>query len=154
MNNKEGIKLKIDGILIAEQSSKRLPQYDPTAMNVDVNLAYAYNIFDDQKGSIGELTSTVRFISKDIEACIIESKHIAIVAFEDDSIDASNPEAREYLDVFMKLSCPAMLVPYMREHVNMIAAKSGFNNYIVPPINLAVLTGEVENKDIVEGKTE
>lgn len=46
------------------------------------------------------------------------------------------PELKE--EVFKRLNAPAIIYPFIREHVYNLALKSGIGNVIIPPVNFKV----------------
>lgn len=139
MNKQPGILIK--GIILASENFSREPIL-PTEILTNVNFDFKLNISDIDSNL--EVTTTLKGTKDDIEYFSLNFMMVGIF---------STIEGQENLEMesFLKHNAPAIIFPYIREHVSTITQKAGMPSVILAPINLGALLNQSElNKNKTE----
>ncbi len=129
--------IKFNGIILVEEEFWRdyiIPEN--SAVNFDVGVGGSkvgenYNV---------ELDSTLKLVKEDKEVLRLKSKFVGFFS-------AVKGEENMDIDEYVKNNAPALMFPYIREHISVITAKSGINPIFLPPINLVALLKEKTIKE-------
>jgi len=81
---------------------------------------------------VSELLTTLKFIDNEKEVLKLESTFIGVFTVID---DCKNMNIEDY----MKSYSPALMFPYIREHISCITQKAGLKPVLLPPINIIAL---------------
>lgn len=102
----------------------------PQKSKVDLKIGMSKNSKDDNYFT--ELTTTLRLIADEKEVLKLESTFVGIFSVVEDN---ENMDIEEY----MNSHSPALMFPYIREHISNITQKSGIKPILLPPINILAL---------------
>lgn len=117
-------------ILLARETFERVPGYPD---QVTVNLEFKYNFSKADDDYIAELTTVVTCQSESGEnALTLESQHIAI-------FNVIQGEENMGIDEFMRENAPALMFPFVREHIYSVTKKAGVNPIALPPVNIRAM---------------
>lgn len=106
----------------------------------DLNFHIDINIDEQKKHSTVTLSAMLKIIGDDSKPQIeIEIEYIGLFSVNDD-------ESNMDLDVFSEKNAPAIIFPYLREHIHDLTLKGGFGPIILPPINIYAALKEQEKK--------
>lgn len=130
-NNQPGI--ICEAILLIESNFYRIPEFN-TNSKMSWNIEYEIGLNENQ--GVGTLSLIVKFTHDDLVHAEAKAKYVGIFSVNpsDENMD---------IEVFMKLSAPPIIFPYLREQISSMSIKAGITPMIVPPINLpAILKNE------------
>jgi len=125
---------KLLSIILIESFFKRAPFIDfsndklHNGINIDIKNSINENILG--------VTVTLNFISK-IEDKEVISSEIKMVGNFEFSKETNIP-----LDDFGKINAPAIIFPFIREHLSNVSMKAGIQPILLPPINFVNLAKE------------
>lgn len=140
LSKQPGISFK--GILLARESFNREPEYTFNA-NTTVDFSYNYYMSEEKKDYYAKLTATVKSFSEHKEILSLSCTFIGIFA----EIDGEkNMEIEEY----MKKAAPALMIPFVREHISSITLKAGIKPILINPINVIALLKNADNQETKE----
>lgn len=121
--------IRFDGIILVEEKFWR-DYVIPEDTKLDLKIESGSSKLDNSYNI--ELKSILRLIKEDKEALILESKFIGFfsVIEGDENMD---------IDEYIKNNAPALMFPYIREHISAITIKAGMKPILVPPLNMKAL---------------
>lgn len=122
-------------IILLESNFKRVPviHFGSPDSKVDINI----NIDNKVEKNKLFVTLSITFVSgkedtpKEIEASV---RTLGIFEFSDDSVISTNN--------FGQINGPAIIFPFIREHIASISLKAGINPIILPIVNFVKLAEE------------
>ena len=125
---------KLLNIILLESNFKREPYIDFKNSKFNNNI----NIRTDNTSKDNSLfvTVTVTFSSKIKQKKVINAKIIMAGMFE----FSHNPNLS--LETFANINAPAIIFPFIREHLSNISIKAGIQPILLPPINFVNLAKE------------
>ncbi|OMH22066.1 hypothetical protein AC231_04730 [Clostridium pasteurianum] len=128
--------ISFDGILLSKESFYRVPSM-PDKLKIDLNFSMVLNSLNSSFSN--ELKTNLICLSNENEEVLkFEFTFVGIFSVVDgeENMDIKN---------FMEHNSPAIMFPYIREHITSVTQKSGINPILLPPINIIALTKNVEN---------
>lgn len=127
--------ISFDGIMLIEEKFKRdanVPQ------KIGIELEGYSNCYNIDKQYFNEIKLVVKGLDEeDKEVLILETMFVGLFSVEEEN---ENMDINKYLKDFS----PALMFPYIREHISSITQKAGIKPILIPPINLAALLKEKE----------
>lgn len=127
---------KLLNIVLIESQFKRIPEisFNSPEFENHINI----NLEDQRLDNKIFITVTLNFTAgksneEEIKALI---KYLGIFEFENSS--------ELPLDEFAKVNGPAIIFPFMREHLATISMKAGIAPILLPPINFVKFTNEIK----------
>jgi preprotein translocase subunit SecB len=130
-NKQPGI--SFDNIILVKESFYRdviVPKDSKAYFNVKHN----WDKKDDKK-CVSELITSLMLKSDEKEVLKLESTFVGIFSIIDDSENMS-------IEEYIKGHSPALMLPYIREHISSITQKAGVKPVLLPPINILALINE------------
>lgn len=126
--------ISFDGIILVKEEFWR-----DYVVNDDSEVKLRFNSINsiDESNATVELTMNLELIDGEKSVLKLENTFIgffSIIKGEE------NMEMKEYLEN----NAPALLFPYVREHISLITLKSGIKPILLKPINLVSLLEEQE----------
>lgn len=137
LSKQPGISFK--SIILTKESFFREPNY-PMDPNVVVNFAYSFYNVEESNDYYGELTTSVKSIHDNIEALALECTFIGKFA---EIPGEKNMDIEDYV----KNAAPALMLPYIREHIALITQKAGVKPILLAPINIMALLKNDDEKN-------
>lgn len=132
MENKNSFKLQ--HVLLFESFFKRLPQInisEPT-FSSDISINIDTNVNDN----ILSISLTLNYRAGiDKETNEIEAKVLMMGIFE----CPTETDNQLSVETFSKINAPAILFPFVREHLASVSMKAGMNPILLPPVNFVKL---------------
>ncbi|HLR35138.1 MAG TPA: protein-export chaperone SecB [Tissierellales bacterium] len=126
-NKQPGI--SFDGIILVAEEFWR--DFDvPEDGDLDFSIEAANSKIDENYNV--ELETNLRIIKDDEEKLKLQSKFVGLFS----TIDG---EENMDIDEYIENNAPALMFPYVREHISAITTKSGINPIFLPPINFVTL---------------
>ncbi|WP_372997002.1 protein-export chaperone SecB [Lutispora sp.] len=135
INKQPGI--KVNGIILVSEKFSREPDISSdlkTTVDFDINLNKIENT--DKFNVI--LTTSVKGMSEEKEVFNLECTFVGLFNY-------INGEENMEMDDFAKHNAPAIMFPYIREHISSITQKSGIKPIYLAPINVVALLSEKES---------
>jgi len=134
-NKKPGI--RIDSIILAEISFKRLPE-------IPASPRFHFNI--DTKSSISNDKRTLQeTVSVTVESN--PDKSISALCVVVGQFTCECDDTNMSLDEFSKANAPAIIYPYCREVLASVSVQSGMPAIILPVINFQLMAKQPKEKD-------
>lgn len=126
-------------ILINDQFSREA--YIPEGARLNINFHQDNKIFEEEYSA--SLTAELTLSKDDKVYLDMKTTFVGIFAqiINEKNMDMNN---------FIKNHAPAIILPYIREHVTTLTQKSGIGPIIIPPINIIALlnkSSEQNKKD-------
>ncbi|MGE5614610.1 MAG: protein-export chaperone SecB [Bacillota bacterium] len=140
LSKQPGISFK--GILLARENFKREPEYTLNA-NTTIDFSYCYYMNKENNDYYAELTATVKSFNEHKEILSLSCTFVGIFA---EIEDEKNMEIEEY----MKIAAPALMIPFVREHISSITLKAGIKPILINPINVIALLKTEDNQESKE----
>ena len=134
-NTNEEIKsggYKVESVILIESSFSRLPAIDRNEHTVTNEINVNHEVFETSSDNKFGVVLNLDFIGKqtDIDFCTAKIKMLGI--FE----KIGEPALSE--DSFKKINAPAIIYPFIREHLHNICLKAGIVNVLLPTVNFKV----------------
>lgn len=120
----------IESIFLVESNYMRLPSIDfsnPINSILSVNIDTGGDLMGED-GRFGVLLTVS--IKGQIESVKVYEITVRMIGM---FVKIGSPEPP--LEIFKKINAPAIIYPYIREHVHNLNNKAGINNIILPPVN-------------------
>ena len=129
-----GIEFK--NIILIEDNFKRDPDV-PNKSKINVDFETTSNIGEEFANV--EITTQLRLLHEDKEVLKHNCKFVGIflVKKEDENMN---------IEDFVRNNAPALMLPYIREHITSISSKAGIKPIILPPINLIALIDNLKEQ--------
>ena len=120
--------IKFENVILSSEKFWRKPEI-PENLNINLEFKLNKSINPNTKKGIVELECILQLedSSKNIYVLI---NPIFIGIFSES--ETKNMD----LDTFINKHAPALLIPYIREHITNISSKAGITPIILPPINI------------------
>ncbi|OOP74578.1 hypothetical protein CBEIBR21_06560 [Clostridium beijerinckii] len=128
--------ISFDGIFLLTENFYRIPSM-PDKLKIDINFSMVLNSSNDSFSN--ELTTNLVCFSEDNEKVLnFEFTFVGIfsVISEEKNMDIKH---------FMEHNSPAIIFPYIREHITNITQKAGINPILLPPVNILAMTKGIKN---------
>lgn len=130
--------INFDAIILVEEKFWRnhdVPDNPDLLFNVEMNL----NIQEESCNT--QLITTLIMKNEEKEVLKLESTFVGLFSINKEN---ENMDMERYL----KNNSPALMFPYIREHISAITQKSGVGPVLLPPINiLALINQKNETQD-------
>jgi preprotein translocase subunit SecB len=123
---------KVETVSLIESTFTRLPSIDRNEHAVTNEIAIEHEVFETSFDNKFGVILILDFTGKqsDLEFCKSRIKMLGI--FE----KIGEPALNE--DTFKKINAPAIIYPFMREHLHNICLKAGIINVLLPTVNFKV----------------
>lgn len=130
-DNKSGYQFL--SVVLLESQFKRIPKVstDTKLITAEININHKNQIQDSLINVILELS--FKAINKDLGITEIEAKIVMVGKF----IQSGTPELPK--KKFAQHNAPAILFPYLREHLSNLSLRAGIPPIILPPVNFVEL---------------
>ncbi len=137
MNKDEQPGISFDGILLINERFNRVP-YIPEELKIDINFETTLDKSDNSFSN--ETTTKLICLSDEGDDVVLELEFTFVGIF-------SIIEVEENMDIrlFMEQYSPAIIFPYIREHITSITQKAGISPILLPPLNILAMTKNIEN---------
>lgn len=131
--------IKFNFIVLIKESFKR-EYYVPeeSIVNTEIKVNNQKDIDDPNKVAV-EMIATTKYIHENKEVLYLESTFIGnfSVLIEEENMN---------LDEFVK-NAPALMFPYIREHISAITQKAGVKPILLQPLNFIALQNKQIDQD-------
>ncbi len=129
--------IKFDGIILAEEKFWRDYKV-PEDAKLDLNVISSNNKNGESYNV--ELKSVLKLAKDDKEVVVLKCKFVGFFSII---------KGKENMDIdkYMKNNAPALMFPYIREHISSITMKSGIKPIFIPPLNLVALLNKQSDID-------
>ncbi len=124
--------IRCDAIILAEQNFKRKPNI-PDTSRIDFNISVDKSVNEAEKKGQLHMKAELKLISDADE--VVLNLNATFIGFFSVDEDAPNME----LDKFLENNAPAIIFPYIREHIGAVTQKAGIKPLILPPLNVFAL---------------
>lgn len=126
--------ISFDGIMLVKENFWR--DYDvPEDTKPDFKINMGWNVKDNIY--FVELSTILRLLHDGKETLKLENTFVGIFSIVNDK---ENME----IEAYVKNNAPALMFPYIREHISTITQKSGIRPILLPPINILALIKQSE----------
>ncbi len=109
-------------------------------MQIDVNFKMNFIKIEGTKDFNMELCTNLNGVKDGIKLLTLESTFVGVFSYID---GAENLD----MDDFAKNNSPAIMFPFIREHIATITQKAGVGPILLAPINVVALLQNQENKN-------
>ncbi len=127
MNPEKQPGILCEGVMLIEEKFSRIPK-----ITEDAELSYEFEYecgSDDNLFGVGEMKFTASIHKEqDVEA-ELELRYVGLFR-----VDSEEPNME--MSEFLKNAAPAIILPYIREHVCSMSAKAGLKPIYLPPVNI------------------
>jgi preprotein translocase subunit SecB len=132
ISNQEEIKTggyKVESVILIESNFSRLPSINQIEHAVTNEINISHEVFDTNVENTFGVILTLDFVGKqsDVDFCTSKIKMLGI--FEKVGEPPLNEES------FKKINAPAIIYPFIREHLHNICLKAGVANVLLPTVN-------------------
>ncbi len=131
---------KLLHILLLESNYKRAHFIDFDSGNIKNEIDIKINHIN-KEGQL-DVTLKLTFISKQNENNVIEAVITMIGSF----IFDTSEEVNIPVEAFATINAPAIIFPFIREHLANLTMKSGVQPVFLPPVNFIQLAKQAKNK--------
>jgi preprotein translocase subunit SecB len=148
LNN--NIETKFIAIALVEETFKRervLPLENESENKIDFNIN-SMKIENQPSRHILEITTKLELFNKQSNSNFYYHECKFIGVFDVILNDCND----ELYNSIVTHNLPAMMFPYIREHITNISSKAGISPIILPPMNIVSLLNEHNNKDDSNGQ--
>ncbi|PKM89541.1 MAG: hypothetical protein CVU87_05170 [Firmicutes bacterium HGW-Firmicutes-12] len=129
--------ISFDSIMLVKENLWRdfvIPKKSNVVFDVKHN-------WSDKEGKyISELSTSLRLVSDDKEVLKLETTFVGTFSVIDGQ---ENMDIEEYI----KNNSPALILPYIREHISCITQKAGIKPFLLPPINIIALINKASEEN-------
>lgn len=128
--NKEG-KYHIESIFLLESDFKRDPNFNPkdAEHNLEILTEFDENSADNRFG----VSVVLEFTGH------ISGKKVFGIRVRMNGIFERQGEHPVSISNFKKINAPAIIYPFLREHVSSICTKAGIGQFLLPPVNFKLM---------------
>ena len=141
MDKKKQPGISFNAIILVEEKFWRKP-FLPEKLNIDVEFKSKRTIdkSNNEKGII-EIETFLTLVDSDKEAFVrLETKFVG-------QFSVIESEQNMEIEHFLKHNAPALIFPYIREHISSVTSRAGISPVILPPMNIvAILNRKRENQ--------
>lgn len=123
---------KVESIALIESSFSRLPSIDQNEHTVTNEINFNHEVFETSLENKFGVILTLDFIGKQSDKNFCTSTIKMLGVFEKVGDPALNEES------FKKINAPAIIYPFIREHLHNICLKSGIVNVLLPTVNFKI----------------
>jgi preprotein translocase subunit SecB len=127
--------IRFNGIILVEEKFWR-DYIIPEDAKLDLKLESGNNKLDNSYNV--ELKAILRLIKDDKETLTLESRFVGFFTVIKGSENMD-------IDEYIKNNAPALMFPYVREHISAITIKAGIKPILVPPLNMRALLKKQQN---------
>ena len=132
--------INVGGIMLVSEKFNREPDIPDTVIN-DIKFNINFNKPNNDEDFNVTITVVLIGLCEGKEIYILECTFVGIFNY-------IKGEENINLDDFVKYNAPAIMFPYIREHISSITQKSGMQPVYLAPINLvAVLSENKKDKE-------
>lgn len=130
---------KLLSIILIESSFKREPQIDFDNQNLHNNINIDVQT-STENSNILYVTVILDFDTS------IESKKFISSTIKMLGVFEFGKELTIPLDIFANINAPAIIFPFIREHLSNVSMKAGIQPILLPPINFVALAKDKKKK--------
>lgn len=131
--------ISFDAIILVKENFWRdhiVPDNPELIFSVDMNV----NTNIEEGNSNTQLIATLTMKNEEKEVLKLESTFIGIF-----SVDRENKNMD--MEHYLKNNSPALMFPFIREHIATITQKSGVGPVLLPPINILALINQNNSQE-------
>lgn len=142
MNEDKQPGISFDGIILTKEEFWR-DYHIPKQLKIDLDIQMNYSSISNERYST-ELITELKGISVENNKEVLKLKNVFVGFF-------SVIENEKNMDIkrFIENYSPALMFPYIREHIATITQKAGVKPILLPPINIqALIKNKNENGEI------
>lgn len=130
-NNQE---YNFNNVILIESNFKRVPDVNSTSSEYKNNLTI--DLESQKSDNILSVFLTVKIVSGVEEVIDVEIQVKMVGIFQkNESINQID------IDTFGKVNAPAIIFPFIREHIASLTTKAGIPTILLPPINFVKMAG-------------
>ena len=137
INKQPGINFK--GIILAEERFWRLPNA-PIDSSVNVQFEFSAQKNETNGNYYAELKTILKMLHERNEVLSLECTFVGIFSY-------IKREENINMDDFIKYNCPALMLPYVREHISSVTLKAGMKPVLLAPINIIALLNKKKEEE-------
>jgi len=136
MDNDKQPGISFEGILLSKENFSRIPNFSDENVRIDIQLNVILN--KNKQTYSAELNTSLKCFSNDDQKQLLNLEFTFVGLF-------SVKDGEENMDIqdFLNNNAPAIMFPYIREHISEITQKAGVKPILLPPINIEAL---IKNK--------
>ena len=123
---------KVESVILIESSFARLPSIDRNEHTVTNEININHEVFETSSDNKFGVILNLDFIGKQGDNNFCTSKIKMLGIFEKIGEPPLNEES------FKKVNAPAIIYPFIREHLHNICLKAGIVNVLLPTVNFKV----------------
>jgi preprotein translocase subunit SecB len=131
-----------ENVILLESNFKRVSEVNYTSPEYDNNIEIGINQSIEENQVLVELTVNIKTgvgEEIDVEMSVKMLGHFT-----------KNPEINQIpVEKFAQVNAPAIIFPFVREHIASVSSKAGIPTILLPPINF-VKMAEEEDKNLAE----
>jgi preprotein translocase subunit SecB len=131
-----------ENVILLESNFKRVGEVNYTSPEYDNNIEIGINQSIEENQVLVELTVNIKTgvgEEIDVEMSVKMLGHFT-----------KNPEINQIpVEKFAQVNAPAIIFPFVREHIASVSSKAGIPTILLPPINF-VKMAEEEDKNLAE----
>lgn len=128
--------IKFSGVILVKDEFERVPV---VGAELETNVGFAISANESDGTYYVEIETTVKLSEEEVEKVTLVCKHVGMF-----SVDEDTPNMP--IEDFMKYNAPAIIFPYIREHISSITSKAGIPTVILPPMNIVAMIDQGEKQ--------
>jgi preprotein translocase subunit SecB len=121
--------ISFDNIMLVKESFWR-DFVVPAKSKVELDVKHNWN--GSEGKYVSELLTTLKLIADEKEVLKLESTFVGLFSI-------INGHENMNIEDYIKNNSPALMLPYIREHISCITQKAGIRPVLLPPINIVAL---------------
>lgn len=123
--------ISFDGIILVKEDFWRDHNVPEGELNIQLGIHMTYGPFDPEQNT-AEMEIDLKVMHNDNAVVKIVTKFVGLFSVIPD---------KENMDIqeFLENNAPALMYPYVREHISAITTKAGIKTVILPPLNVRAL---------------
>lgn len=138
LNKQPGISFK--AIILINENFRRLPDA-PIDSEIKVHFNFSAQKNEGNDDYYAELKTTLKMLHKESKVEVLSLECVFLGVFS-----CMQGEENMDMDSFIKNSCPALMFPYIREHISTVTQKAGIKPVLLAPINIIALLNKEEKE--------
>ena len=119
-----------DIILVSDNFKRSVNVPETTQPSIDFNVSYVKS--EETNNFSLEISTKFKGIDEGNEVLNLECTFVGIFSYYEGDKNLS-------MDEFIENNAPAIMFPYIREHISSTTRKSGIPQFLLPPINVSAL---------------
>ena len=129
-NKQPGI--NFGGIILVKEEFERDTSI---GSELETNVGFGISANESDGTYFVELETTIKLMEDGVNKVSLIFKHVGMFSVDGDS--ANLP-----MDDFLKYNAPAIMFPFVREHVSSITTKAGIPTVLLPPMNIVAMINQ------------